>query len=57
MYELTLSLPPRTRTVLRDGHIIKVRTPADVLQECGDLVHAGQELFIGLCGSPRFLDR
>jgi hypothetical protein len=37
MYELTLSIPPRTKPILRDGHVVRLRAPADVAQECGDL--------------------
>jgi hypothetical protein len=53
MYELTLSIPPRTKPILRDGHVVKIRTPADVTQECGDLSQAGQELFAALYVNTR----
>ena len=53
MYELTLSIPPRTKPILRDGHVVKIRTPADVTQECGDLAQAGQELFAALYVNTR----
>ena len=48
MYELTLSIPPRTKPSLRDGHVVRLRAPADVAQECGDMVHSGQEVFASL---------
>jgi len=45
MYELTLSIPPQTKPILRDGHVVRLRAPADVAQECGDMVNSGQEVF------------
>jgi DNA repair protein RadC len=53
MYELTLSIPPRTKPILRDGHVVKIRTPTEVAMECGDLAHSGQEVFAALYVNSR----
>jgi len=46
MYLIQSSLEPRKRAIVRDGHTISIRTPADVVTECGDIAHSAQEMFV-----------
>ncbi|MDD4869836.1 MAG: JAB domain-containing protein [Kiritimatiellae bacterium] len=48
MYKIQTNMTVRKRAVVRDGHLIEVKTPATVAQECADIANASQEMMVVL---------
>ena len=48
MYTIQAEMTERKRAMVRDGHTIRVRTPADVATECGDIANSSQEIMMVL---------